>query len=220
MANNTGTLSVLSILIRASLVLFALASAAMLAVPIYMAFASASYSAGATMGILAPVVTIASPVLMLAALGSVILVPVWMYRGQANLWAANLSGLTHKPGWSAASWFVPFINLAVPFAAMKQLYNRSLGESEYQEADGISMVVSWWTCSLAWLLVFCVILVITFINLIPGVFVTMPPVGEGGLLVLNSLLQLGSAYYLFRIVAAITRGQEAGMHLAQASTFE
>lgn len=220
MTSNTNSLSVLGILVQAALVIAILASLLTLILPISMMTASVNYSLGATIGMFGLAATVAALAIGLAGLACIVLIPIWTWRAQANLWAANLSGLTIGAGWAAAAWFVPVANLFVPLAAMKQLYNRSMGESEYQQADGIGMVTSWWAFALAWLFVFMVMLIMAFFPLIlPGAFVTMPAMGEAGLVFFAAILQIGASVYLFRIVAAVTRAQAAGRHLGQASTF-
>src|SRR5262245_55917536 len=54
-------------------------------------------------------------------------VPVigWIYRAHANLHEAGLDELRYSPGWSVGSFFVPLINLVIPFRAMRELHNRS-----------------------------------------------------------------------------------------------
>src|SRR5688572_27392345 len=78
-------------------------------------------------------------------------VPVigWIYRAHANLHEAGLDELRYSPRWSVGSFFVPLVNLVVPFRAMRELHNRSHGEGPWQAATPVGDVTSWWACLLA-----------------------------------------------------------------------
>ncbi len=71
-------------------------------------------------------------IFLLAILESIIYITtvvfflMWIHRAYKNLRAFNSwSRLEHSPGWAVGSFFVPFINLAVPYRAVKEVWQKS-----------------------------------------------------------------------------------------------
>jgi Domain of unknown function (DUF4328) len=63
-------------------------------------------------------------------LATVIFFCVWLYRAYDNLRAFNQwPRLEHSPGWAVASFFVPFVNLVIPYRAVREVWQKS-GPSE------------------------------------------------------------------------------------------
>jgi len=51
---------------------------------------------------------------------------MWLYRAYNNLRAINPRvPLDHSPGWAVGSFFIPFVNLAVPYRAVKEVWQKS-----------------------------------------------------------------------------------------------
>lgn len=50
------------------------------------------------------------------------LLAVWLYRAYKNLLAFGQSGLRYSPAWAAGSWFVPIVNLFVPFRIVREAW--------------------------------------------------------------------------------------------------
>ena len=73
---------------------------------------------------------------------------LWFHKAIANLHGTQLPGLRARPLWSAISLFVPVAQLFVPFLAMRELWNRSHGEDEYQSRASVTTVTIWWLCLL------------------------------------------------------------------------
>lgn len=133
---------------------------------------------------------------------------IWVHRAHANLHAEALEGLNFAPGWAATSFLVPVAGLIVPFRAMRELWNRSHGEPEHFAAVSVDKVSSWWTCYVAGVLVLAALTVLTALDRLTP-FVLMTPPGVNGLFLLLALLLLaGSAWFLWRIVSAITLAQQ------------
>lgn len=51
---------------------------------------------------------------------------MWLHRSYANLRAFNYRiPLDHSPGWAVGSFFIPFVNLAVPYRAVREVWQKS-----------------------------------------------------------------------------------------------
>ncbi len=51
---------------------------------------------------------------------------VWLYRAADNVRQFNpWSRLEHSPGWAVGSFFIPFVNLVVPYRAVKEVWQKS-----------------------------------------------------------------------------------------------
>jgi hypothetical protein len=148
-------------------------------------------------------------------------VPVggWIYRAHANLRDAGVEELNYSPGWSLASFFVPLVNLVVPFRAMRELHNRSHGEKPWDSAATVGDVTSWWSCQIAAVGVATVAALVALIATIPNFYVIQPPGVNTGLGLFALLLFFGAGTYLFRTVSAVTRAQRQMMHLSHSDVF-
>lgn len=140
--------------------------------------------------ILAPLVLVTCGVIWL----------VWQRRAHANLRDAFLEqGLRYRRGWwPILAWLIPFVNLVVPYRAIKELVTRSGRDAS--AASSVSLG-AWWG-----------------FFLIAGVFQPVGPVQTddpaqvAGFLVVRAvgaMLYLGAAIYAKRIVAFVTRTQSA-----------
>jgi hypothetical protein len=146
-------------------------------------------------------------------------IAIWIYRAHANLIFAGVQGLTYRPLWAVGSFFVPLVNLFVPFKAMRQLHNRSHGEGVEQADSAVNDVTSWWGCHLAAVLVWTFLILVAAINLLTNLHVVAPGWANAGLMALALLLLGGSAAYLFRTIGAVTRAQRSMMYFNAAEVF-
>lgn len=167
-----------------------------------------------------PITVIATATLVLVdlaiQLGLVVMFPLWVYRARANLSAMGLAGLRYSPIWSALSFFVPLVGLFVPFLAVRQLYNRSIGEGEYQADTVAPDVTSWWACYVSGTLVAAYLAAVEVFNLNGMVFIVTPAIVTNIITVFDSLLLLGAALFLWRIVGTVTRAQQGYTGIAEA----
>jgi hypothetical protein len=148
-------------------------------------------------------------------------VPVlgWIYRAHANLHDAGVEELKYSPGWALGGYFVPLVNLVVPFRAMRELYNRSHGEKPWDSAAAVGDVTSWWTCQIAAIGVATVAAFVALLATIPNLYVIQPVGVNTGLGLFALLLFFGAGTYLFRTVSAVTSAQRQMMHLNTADVF-
>jgi len=149
-------------------------------------------------------------------LGNAVAIPMWVYRARANLSVTGVTGLRYSPTWSAVSFFVPLLGLFVPFLAMRQIYNRSLGEDEYQVDTSAPDVTSWWACYVSGVLLQTFLIATALFNLNGMVFIVTPVFVTNILSVFDSLLIVGAALFLWRIVGNVTRAQQGLTNIAEA----
>ncbi len=151
----------------------------------------------------------------------VAMVPVigWTYRAHANLHQAGLDELRYSPRWSVGSFFVPLVNLVVPFRAMRELHNRSHGEGPWQAATPVGDVTSWWACLISAFAVSTVAAMVAFLATIPNLYVIQPPGVNTGLALFALVLFAGAGAFLFRTIGAVTRAQAQMMHLNHSEVF-
>lgn len=69
---------------------------------------------------------------------------MWIYRAAKNTRALGAAGLKYGPGWSVGSYFVPFVNFVVPFAAMREIWRASADPGNWQAAPGTPLLGWWW----------------------------------------------------------------------------
>ena len=69
---------------------------------------------------------------VLVYVATVIFFCVWLYRSYDNLPAFGTPkrSLDHSAGWAVGSFFVPFINLVVPYRAVKEVWQKSIPMDE------------------------------------------------------------------------------------------
>lgn len=143
-------------------------------------------------------------------LATVIPVLIWIYMAHDNLRKERLSGLNYSPAWAAFSFFVPFLNLYVPFAAMRELANRSAGEPEELAGAEVDTALSWWGSWVGGMILWTIVEAVLYVDSIEGVWVTTPFWATQGLAVLALILLSISAFFLIKLVRIIGRDQLSG----------
>lgn len=81
---------------------------------------------------------------------------MWLHRVCRNVPALGnpKSGVEHSPGWAVGSFFVPFVNLVVPYKAVKEVWVKSdpavrTGDDfMFAQPSSTPLVLGWWV---AWL---------------------------------------------------------------------
>jgi heme/copper-type cytochrome/quinol oxidase subunit 2 len=73
---------------------------------------------------------------------------VWICRASANARTIQPSENRVRPGWAVGYFFVPIINLWMPFKAMKQIWNSSHSPDGCIDDDAPGFFMVWWG---AWL---------------------------------------------------------------------
>lgn len=149
---------------------------------------------------------------------SMIAVLLWTYTAHANLRAAGLEGLNYSPAWATFSFFVPFVNLVVPFKAMRELANRSAGEPEWFAESTVDVVTSWWSCFVISAVVGAIVSFTMVVDALPGVWVTTPVWAVLGMTMFGQLLYAAAAFFIIKVVKMVTSNQLSGA--AEGSVFE
>ena len=131
---------------------------------------------------------------------------LWLHRAARNL-RDGVEGMRFSPAFHVAAYFVPLVNLVVPFLAMRELWNRSHGEPPELADAGGGAVASWWACWIAaTLLISAVVLRLVF-TAMTGVIVVVPPLLDLLALGLALLFLIGASWFLFGLIGAVTRAQ-------------
>ena len=129
---------------------------------------------------------------------------VWLYRASDNLRAFNpWSRPNYSPGWAVGSFFVPFVNLVVPYRAVKEVWQKSGPPDELllSEPGPPASFPVWW---LFWLLASFagnISFRASFNENVPESTATMISIGA-------SALSIIAAVFAYLVVDAIDKKQE------------
>ena len=81
-------------------------------------------------------------------LATIVFFLIWLYRASNNLRAFNpWNRQDYSPGWAVGSFFIPFVNLVVPYRAVKEVWQKSGAPDEallFEPAPPASFPI-WWT---------------------------------------------------------------------------
>jgi hypothetical protein len=142
------------------------------------------------------------PLLLLTA----VLFWVWLYRANKNARALGAKGMNFTPGWCVGWWFVPIMNLFMPYRVTAEIYRASdpeAGAFDWQNRPAATILGLWWG---SWVLS----------NLISNVEMQLalpddPATAAAGswVGVGSCLLTVLSAYFAIRVVRLIHQRQEA-----------
>ncbi len=169
-----------------------------------------SYTQMAESPVMLAVAGIASLLTNLAYLPSIIAVMIWVFMAHSNLHKAGLSGLNYSPAWATFSFLVPIINLFVPYRAMRELANRSMGEPEELAEADVDAVFSWWGCYIGAFVIGLFILYTIVVTVMPGIWLTTPFWATQVLVILGNVLTAGAAFFLIKIIKLVTESQQQG----------
>lgn len=129
---------------------------------------------------------------------------MWLHRAYKNLRAfSTWSRLDSSPGWAVGSFFVPFINLVVPYRAVKEVWEKSWPSDEglLSAPAAPATFPLWWTF---WLLsVFAG-------NLSTRLYFRgdVPESTQTMVSILASFLSIVAAVFAYLVVDAIDKRQE------------
>lgn len=132
---------------------------------------------------------------------------IWVWRAHGNLRDLGVPDLRYSPTWATCSWLVPLANFVVPRRAMRELWNRSAGEDQYQAEQEVTAITGWWSCLLGGALFQVVFIVTLSLDSLPGVRVITSPFLIMVIGALGMVLLLASSVMLFQVVRTITRSQ-------------
>ena len=139
---------------------------------------------------------------------------VWLWRAYANLRGQGLSGLARSPGGAVGVWFIPIVNLVAPFATMRELWNRSAGEDEYQSLTPVALVSSWWACWIGGGLLVTIVFGTVLASFVRNVVVSTSESLLTLMLIMSQLMWYGAVVQLALLVHRITAMQQAERYSA------
>lgn len=184
--------------------IWAVIAASTIMIVVELAYIVGLISSNNITGLSVSVYGIAGMTDLLVQIVSWVLVAFWIHRAHANLHEAGIEGLEFTPGWVIGWYFVPIFNLFKPFQAMKELWNTSVGLSDQDGGETPFQLKIWWAC---WLLPILVNLT----------FFLMPedPIIIGTAYLAVAATTIASAWFLMRIINAITQEQVLGVSTAK-----
>ena len=150
---------------------------------------------------------IALVVMVLAMIGFFIAGMMWVWRAHSNLIEHGIR-LKASPGRAVANYFIPLLNLVLPFEAMRELVNRSEGEPEELANASVSDVTAWWTAVAVGLMIFAMLIVKYYINYTTPLTFLTPLWMEFVIVGFALLLLLGSTLLFATLVRRVTAAQE------------
>jgi len=85
---------------------------------------------------------------LIVYVSTVVFFLMWLYRAADNVRAFDKwRRLEHSPGWAVGSFFIPFINLVVPYRAVREVWQKSglPDEATLAEPSPPASFPAWWT---------------------------------------------------------------------------
>lgn len=140
---------------------------------------------------------------------SVIFVAMFLHRAQSNLHRAEMDGLEFTPGWAVGWYFIPFANLVKPFQAMRELWNKSTGRFDNEDAVTPGHMGVWWG---TWLLGNFLANISFRLSSSMDLNTYLLSIQIGAI---SDVLIIVAAATLLRLMGEITRGQSESMGMGQ-----
>ena len=141
---------------------------------------------------------------LLVYLTTVVFFLMWLYRAHQNLRAFNPGHpSSYSPGWAVGSFFIPFVNLIVPYRAVKELWQKSgpPDEAVLFEPSPPAIFPGWWTFWLLASVASNISMRVTFNENVPQNVATMVSIVAAALSVI-------AAVFAYLVVDAIDKRQE------------
>lgn len=88
---------------------------------------------------------------ILIYIATVVCFLMWLHRCYVNLYSFGTptNAISYSAGWAVGSFFIPFVNLVVPYRAVKELWRNSASNAFLRSASRPGWFPFWW---LFWLL--------------------------------------------------------------------
>lgn len=138
----------------------------------------------------------------LVYVATIVVFCMWLHRSYRNLPALGARNIGYSPGWAVGSFFVPFVNLVVPYRATKELWEKSLQSPSYLTTESSTAIFPlWW---LFWLLANFLSNACFRVSMNEGISRDTIVVVCG----LSDVLTIGAAIFAIAVVTAITQRQE------------
>jgi hypothetical protein len=128
---------------------------------------------------------------------------VWLYRAYGNLRAFNSwSRPDYSPGWAVGGFFIPFVNLVLPYRAVREVWQKSVPPDPLVPAsDPPASFPLWWTFWLVAGFASKISFRVSFREEVPESTATMISIVAGALTIV-------AAVFAYLVVDAIDKRQE------------
>jgi hypothetical protein len=128
---------------------------------------------------------------------------IWLYRAYGNLRAFNpWSRPDYSPGWAVGSFFIPFVNLVVPYRAVREVWQKSQPPDPLlPPSDTPASFPLWWMFWLLALFAARISMRASFRDDVPESTATMISIVAGA-------LSIVAAVFAYVVVDAIDKRQE------------
>lgn len=93
---------------------------------------------------LAGAAAVAAFVRIIVFLATVVVTLIWLYRATANAKAMGATDLMVSPVMAVIWWFVPLLNLFMPYLAVRDLWRASERPGDWQGVSAPATLVIWW----------------------------------------------------------------------------
>ena len=150
---------------------------------------------------------IAFIVMVLALIGFFTAGLMWVWRAHNNMVVHGIR-LKTTPVRAVVNYFIPLLNLVLPFEAMRELVNRSEGEPEELANSSVSDVTAWWTAVAVGLMIFAMLIVKYYINYTTPLTFLTPLWMEFVIVTFALILLLGSTLLFAGLLRRVTKAQE------------
>lgn len=78
--------------------------------------------------------------------GTAIAFLVWLYRAEVNARALGAEDMMVSPAWAVGWFFVPLVQLVMPFMAVRELWKASATPRDWQLGPASPVIALWWAC--------------------------------------------------------------------------
>jgi hypothetical protein len=78
--------------------------------------------------------------------GTAIAFLVWLYRAEINARALGAEDMMVSPPWAVGWFFVPLVQLVMPFMAVRELWKASATPRDWQLGPASPVIALWWAC--------------------------------------------------------------------------
>ena len=143
-------------------------------------------------------------------IATIVVFLMWLYRSYENLpsFGVHRNSIQYSSGWAVGSFFIPFVNLIIPYRAVKELWSKSVPNrlEMFSEPEPPGFFPLWWA---AWLLS----------NFANNVYMRLAwneqlnPEVDATLGMLTGMLDIVSAVLAIMVVRAIDKQQEVSASL-------
>ena len=129
---------------------------------------------------------------------------IWLHRAHSNLKVFNAwARLEHTAGWAVGSFFIPFVNLVVPYQAVREVWRKSLPPDDVYlaETDPPASFPLWWMFWITSSITNNIAMRVSFNESVPTETATILSIVAGALSIM-------AAVFCYTVVGAIDKKQE------------